>query len=129
MTFDWADFLRLARILLESPDSPELEESCFRSATSRAYYAAYHRALERAYQEGYQPLPGDEHKSLQRYFTQYKPTSDTRRKIAVELSRLRDHRRQADYDSELRSQPRSLAYYAIQMADSVLESVARLRTE
>jgi uncharacterized protein (UPF0332 family) len=129
MSFDWADFLRLAKMLLENPGSPGLEESCLRSAASRAYYAAYHCALKRAYEEGYQPLPGDEHRSLQRYFAKYKPISDTRGKIAVELGRLWDHRRQADYHSRLQSQPRSLARNAVGMADTVLECLDRLRTE
>ena len=129
MTFDWTDFLRLAKTLVESPNPPELVESCCRSATSRAYYAAYHRALEYACHEGHLPLAGDEHRDVQRYFTNYKPTSATRRKVAVELGRLRDSRRRADYDTELRSRPSSLAQNAIQMADSVLEGLTRLRSE
>ena len=41
MSFEWADYLKLAAALAEEPDSLGPEEAALRSAASRAYYAAF----------------------------------------------------------------------------------------
>ena len=44
MSFDWADYLKLAEALTRDPSSPGPEEASLRTAISRAYYAAYRSA-------------------------------------------------------------------------------------
>jgi uncharacterized protein (UPF0332 family) len=41
MSFDWADYLRLAESLVSNPNAPGPEEAALRAAISRAYYAAF----------------------------------------------------------------------------------------
>jgi hypothetical protein len=41
MSFDWADYLKLAEALTQAPTVPGPEEAALRAAMSRAYYAAF----------------------------------------------------------------------------------------
>ena len=41
MSFDWADYLKLAEALTQSLTVPGPEEAALRAAMSRAYYAAF----------------------------------------------------------------------------------------
>jgi len=122
MYFDWTDFLTFAEALQITPDSPGPPEAALRSAASRAYYAAFHHALHFACKEGFEPsFQRSDHKEIRNYFRNYNPPDQTRRKIAQQLERLWDQRRQADYDPELRKEPASLAAHAIGMARRVLK--------
>jgi uncharacterized protein (UPF0332 family) len=122
MHFDWTEFLTLAERLQSAPNSPGPPEAALRSAASRAYYAAFHRALNFACKEGFQPsFQASDHKEVQDHFSSHKPSDRIRRKIARELQRLWDQRRQADYDAVLKKKPTSLADHAIGMARHVLE--------
>lgn len=59
MSFAWSDFLRLAGDLAGADVSDALAEAKWRTAASRAYYAAYHATLayyERHLQSRYGPL-------------------------------------------------------------------------
>ena len=127
MNFDWTGFLLLAEALQSSPDAPGPPEAAFRSAASRAYYAAFHCALNRACKEGYTPYySGSDHEKVQAHFRDYRPSDQIRRKVALELDRLYDHRRKADYSDVLDRQPSSLACQAIGMAKSVLKNLDSL---
>jgi hypothetical protein len=44
--FDWQDYYLLARQMLLQADSASYKEAVFRTAVSRAYYAAYHFACD-----------------------------------------------------------------------------------
>lgn len=97
MSFDWTDFLALAEALESAPDLPGPPEAALRSAVSRAYYAAFHCAMNVASEEGFDPSgSGSDHRNVPLHFRRHK-TNDTRCKIALELDRLRDNRRKADY--------------------------------
>lgn len=125
--FDWTEFLTFAEGLESAPDSPGPPEAASRSAASRAYYAAFHEALRFARREGFAPSSQkSDHKEIRAYFRNYKPSDPIRRKVARELERLWDQRRQADYDVVLYKQPDSLAAHAIGMAKRVLESLNSL---
>jgi len=127
MGFDWIEFLTLAEALQSAPDSPGPPEAALRSAASRAYYAAFHRALNFACREGFEPsFQASDHKEIQNHFRHYNPSDQIRRKIARELERLWDQRRQADYDSVLHKTPASLADHAIGMARRVLKNLDSL---
>jgi uncharacterized protein (UPF0332 family) len=128
MSFDWTKFLVLVEALQTFPDSPGLREAALRSAASRAYYAAFHYALDFACREGFVPYQlGEDHAGIQAYFRDCRPANRTRQKIALELSRLYDHRRWADYRDTLAIRPDSLAAQAIGMAKSVLKNLDSLK--
>jgi uncharacterized protein (UPF0332 family) len=130
MSFDWADYLKLAEALQSNPDVPGPREASLRAATSRAYYAAFQCAVNFATSEGFQPkYTGEDHWGIKRHFQYYQPNnSDIRGKISTELGRIYDNRRMADYYNELkRTSPSALADLTIKMARSVLEKLEVLR--
>ena len=127
MSYDWAEFLKLAESLKSAPDSPGPREAALRSAASRAYYAAFHSALDHATTEGFSPAyTGDDHKRVQAHFRHYTPHSKTRRKIAQELDRLLAERHKADYRNDIGKRPESLAGHAIGMATRIIENLKSL---
>ena len=127
MSYDWAEFLRLAESLESNPDSPGPREAALRSAASRAYYAAFHQALDHAIGEGFSPAyTGDDHRRVQAYFRRYSPPSKIRRKIAQELARLLAERHKADYRNDIGKRPQSLASHAIGMATRIIENLKSL---
>lgn len=120
MSFNWREYLTLSEGLKARPDLLGTRETSFRSAASRAYYAAYQCAREYACTEGFEPHYGDSsHKELQKHFCNHIPPHQTYKKISVQLDRLRDIRVKADYLSKLDS-PESLASSAIGMAKIIL---------
>jgi len=130
MSFDWIDYLKLAQALQANPDIPGPKEASLRSAASRAYYAAFKSAVNFARSEGFEPkYTGEDHWSIKRHYQYYHPdNSDIRGKISVELGRLYDNRRMADYFNELkRTSPNVLAELTNKMAQSVLEKLEFLR--
>ena len=127
MSYDWADFLKLAASLESAPDSPGPREAALRSAASRAYYAAFHHALDHAIKEGFSPAyTGDDHKRVQAHFRRYSPPSKARRKIAQELDRLLAERHKADYRNVIGKRPASLASHALGMATRIIDNLKSL---
>ena len=123
MNFDWRDYLTLAERSTAEPNIWNVPEAVFRSAASRAYYAAFQCATQRAIQEGFIPsYRGDDHILVPKHFREHQPTQE-RKKIALDLDRLRDHRHQADYKSDLDKQAVSLAQLAIGLAKSILAKI------
>jgi hypothetical protein len=128
MSFDWTQFLDFAKALEGSPDAPGPREAALRSAISRAYYAAFHYALERANTEGYAASgTGTDHSGVREHFQSHRP--DRRRaRIAVDLSRLYEHRIRADYRDRLGSRPEDVALDSVLLADRVIGLVRTLPT-
>ena len=102
--FDWEDYHLLARELLSLADSSSIKEAMFRSAVSRAYYAAYHRACD--YLREVNEYPSDQdlqanrnrsHQVIIDIFIGNTARPGWKR-IGKKLSRLKDFRRRADYD-------------------------------
>ena len=129
MSFDWVDFLTLADALERDPNSPGPEEAALRSAISRAYYAAFCVARNFACERGeFTPTrTAQDHRLLKDHF-RLSP-SRIRRKIGLDLDRLRDHRRSADYDDVLTSRSTSLAQSSIARARNVLDALDSLRQD
>jgi uncharacterized protein (UPF0332 family) len=130
MSFDWGDYLKLAEALEANPDTPGPREASLRSATSRSYYAAFKSAINFARSEGFEPnYTSEDHWSIKRHFQYYHPDhSDIRSKISVELGRMYDNRRMADYFNELkRTSPSVLAELTNKMAQGVLKKLEFLR--
>lgn len=97
MSFDWSEYLNVAKELAGTATTPAKREAKFRAAISRAYYAAFIKA--RNYlrdKEGYSiPTTSDAHGYVSQ---QFELSVDLVRKTLGEnLVRLRIYRRQADY--------------------------------
>lgn len=89
--FDWTEYFKLASEL-----ATRKEESCHRTAMSRAYYYVYHLALARAEQNGFAVKPG-EGSHIQMWRT-YNSSSDFEtRKLGQIAQRLKEKRERADY--------------------------------
>ena len=123
MTFDWADFLKLAEGLLRDPNSLGPAEASLRSAISRAYYAAFHAALRLECAKGGYASGGygTDHVTLPRHLQA--STDVARRQVGVDLDRLRLNRRQADYDDTLKGEPTALAQSSVEVAKELLSSL------
>ncbi|NOX63893.1 MAG: DNA-binding protein [Chloroflexi bacterium] len=127
MSFDWTDYLKLAKKLLDAGHGSDVAEASYRSATSRAYYAAYHVASIFAQTEGYIPYgSGDDHQGVARYFREA-AGNRYRLKIAAELDRMRKARNQADYATVFRRQsPKAMADLTVRSAARVIEILEKL---
>jgi len=123
MSWDWADFLKLAEGLYRDPEQPGPEEACYRTAISRAYYAAHHSARELATRKDGIKLPdsGAAHGDLIRHFqsSPHRP----RRRIGNRLDRLRSYRTSADYRKALHGNPERVAASSVKMATKLLDDV------
>src|SRR5579859_5246477 len=96
MPFDWPEYLALAEEL-----SKREEESCVRTAISRAYYFVYHLARQRLIDNGFVIAPGvPTHKQV---WEKFQSSPDFRCRKLHDLGRiLHDKRNQADYDNPYR---------------------------
>ncbi len=98
MSFEWKEYLALAHFL-QRHSAPDLnQEAAFRSAVSRAYYAAFCHARNHARdRQGLNPAyTGDDHFLVKKHFS-------TRRErgVALKLDRLRQWRNQCDYEDSV----------------------------
>jgi uncharacterized protein (UPF0332 family) len=121
MTFNWQDYLRLAKELANRAD----DEASQRSAISRAYYAAFHCAC--VYVEAQSPgtlkRTGDDH------FIVWKHLSNAPKKQEKSAGwsgdRLVKMRRKADYEGASLEFPKATRE-ALANAETVLNSLAAL---
>ena len=126
MSFDWADYLKLAEALTRDPASPGPEEASLRTAISRAYYAAYRSASTLAAGRG-EIIPtglASDHGLVINHFRN--ATDPVRQKIGASLSRLRGNRNKADYDDVFRGQPADTARSSIALARNILSGLGSL---
>jgi len=124
--FSWEDYLKLAHELAEAPQGDPLAEARWRSAVSRAYFAAYHavRAYaaerrittrERRTIGGGEVHEGAHGKLINALLNSTWPEAPL---IGHELSKLRGLRSQADYVP--RSLGREQACFAIDRAQRLI---------
>jgi len=125
--FQWDDFLKFASGIHKTPTIPGPVEAAYRSAASRAYYAAFNRALSFAIQVGYKR--SDErgkHEDLIFYYEGYKSSEkDTKTEekmnlIGVKLRHALEFRVEADYYSRSKTKPQELAYSNIKYSGEIL---------
>ncbi len=97
MSFDWSQYLNLAKELTGQSTIPANQEAKLRDAISRAYYAAF--ILARNYLRDHEGISIPKTSDAQRYvWEQFQLNPDPQRQlIANNLKRLRAYRRQADY--------------------------------
>ena len=102
MSFDWSEYLTLAKRLVGQSTGPLSQEAIFRAAISRAYYAAFNETRRHLiHQENALdiPLDGRAHEIVQDKLMQSSDAS--RRRVGADLGRLRRARNDADYYDEL----------------------------
>lgn len=97
--FDWTLFLELAEELAGRPSSDNKAEACWRSSTSRAYYAAFHVVKDYVcdYDANFNPPNEKVHSALLEYATTKLPKCREHKQIGETLKRLRVDRNLADY--------------------------------
>ena len=122
MSFDWCDYLTLAKELWKQAATSVSPEASLRSSLSRAYYATFQIARQDLMQNGeYSPSAGGNvHAHVRDAFRQ--DVDESRRKIGIELDRLRHDRNAADYDDEVQGLD-PMARSALIRAQRVLSSL------
>jgi hypothetical protein len=97
MSFDWKDYLELAKELGADAELPGelLSEAKFRGSISRAYYSLYNAALNRANGLNFFPQGPGQHDQLITFFGNRNDADS--QKIAWELGSCKDFRVIADY--------------------------------
>jgi uncharacterized protein (UPF0332 family) len=123
-TFKWAHYLLQAKALQVDPESPDLgglRQASFRSATSRAYYAAYNCALDFAKHEGFQPTE-DSHGEVWGYFKTGASNGD-RVWIGRNLKKLYQHRKDVDYREAFSENPLYKAKLAVNLAEKIIKKL------
>ena len=119
MTFQWADFLVIAKSLHDSGKKTSLpSDASFRCAISRAYYAAFcHSRDYAAANLGFVPTqkPKD-HELLRVHLAKHgKPT------VSTTLDRLRQWRNQSDYHNPSPIPSENNSNIAIQDAEALIQ--------
>lgn len=96
MTFDWSEYLQLARELAGKTTTSSSQEAKLRSAISRAYYAAFVKARNFLLQDG---LTIPRENAHQYVINQFRNSSEAvRRDLGEKLQILRNFRNKADYN-------------------------------
>jgi len=125
MSFDWIEYLGLARELAGQTTAPPTQEAKLRSAISRAYYAAFCKARNhlRDKQGVLIPPTGEAHKIVWRQFKN--SPNKSRKRIGENLRRLLNDRRQADYEDIVSNLP-VLTHKALTRAAQVISALGKL---
>lgn len=119
-TFDWGEYLRLARDLATRSE----DEAALRSAISRAYYAAYGRAAAYLVAHGEIANRAVTHRGVWEAFKDSPETA--RREIWTFGLRVKDQRVKADYHRAFRGALAQAANESIDRAATVLALLDRL---
>lgn len=117
MNFEWCSYLDLAECMTSSP-ATENVEACYRTAISRAYYAAFCTAREYLNQKTSASYNGgDAHRKVR---------EDLRRcgksRIANQLETIMDSRHKADYYNTFNN-PKSEALKTISKAKEIIHAL------
>ena len=125
MTFDWSEYLQLARELAGQAVSPAKEEAKLRSSVSRAYYVAFCKARNylRDVEGHLIPLGPESHLYVR---DEFETSPDKlRRKIGDGLDRLRIRRSRVDYDDSVAGLS-SLVEISLRAAQDVISTISTL---
>lgn len=125
MSFDWENYLNLAKTLTQPGQVVSANEACLRSAISRAYYAAYCQARNLAKQKEGLVLTktGKDHGIVKNHFK--KSPNRHCNKISVKLGRLLNNRKRADYDDTV-SELNKLVQDSISEADTIFNLLSSI---
>lgn len=126
MSFNWQEFLLLADGLSQQPDLFSSEEAGYRTAISRAYYAAFCAARNFARGRGEIMVSGygEDHERVIRHFQ--RSGDKEGRKVADLLRALRTKRNAADYEDSLTA-PHADAHIAVMEAGQVFKALGKIK--
>lgn len=95
MSFDWIDYLKIAKELLEDADNTQIQEAYYRSSISRTYYAVFSILRIKADLEKYMPSSNIHMKVIDYYKNS---NISNEKQIGDLLDKLRTLRNTADYN-------------------------------
>lgn len=123
MSFTWAEYLHVARYLVEHSSVSGYEEACLRSAIGRAYYAALHTARHLLRDQWGIEVPKtvEIHRVIPQWFMDEE--DPYWQEVGILLDRLRDRRRRADYEDEI-TRVSALAKRSVTDAQLVIDRVS-----
>ncbi|MBN2208367.1 MAG: HEPN domain-containing protein [Candidatus Coatesbacteria bacterium] len=123
MSFDWFEYLSLAKYLSGKTEETYAQEAALRSAASRAYYAAFCCAryvAERRF--GFDPTrKAEDHRLVREHFRQLRM-----REVAEALDKMCKWRGKCDYDEEVKNL-HGIAISAIASAEYVFRALKKGR--
>lgn len=126
MSFDWSHYLRLAEILVDTPEDALLKEAAYRAAISRTYYAAFCSCRNYARDKD-NLLPSDKSDVHGQIIDHFSKSADSDKNVIGKiLRRLRDDRNSADYEDEYYGDFALDAKKMIRQAKQVLELLEKL---
>lgn len=119
MSFDWREYLELARELAGMEVKSYSPEARYRSSVSRAYYAAFCWTRNYAEQNlGFHSNNiAEDHKSLREHLKRHQQAN-----IASNLNQLRFFRNRCDYDDR-ESHVDQLAKNSIKLAEKIIHQL------
>jgi len=126
LSFDWTDYLLLARELKGGAVSVGRREAKLRSSISRAYYSAFCSARNflRDVRREIITSGARAHKVVKDTFENSGDQVET--EVATNLERLRLDRNKADYDDNV-SGLENMSGYALKLSEAVLLNIEQLR--
>ena len=134
MSFDWKDYLELARKLEAMGEEEARREAALRSCVSRSYYAAFcctrnywsnPRTGAAAHVPQFIPRhEGTDHRDLRNYIKSERKKNSKcfDGKIEIDLDRLHQWRKQCDYDDHVDNQS-MMARQSISIAEKIIRSM------
>lgn len=126
MSFDWSEYLKVARELIGVTTPPASSEARLRAGISRAYYAAFNKSrdyIELVHHIQWIPKAGESHQFVIDWYRSH--PDDTYQLIGYLLGRLRRNRRLADYERTFGKLSMEAAY-SLEKTDEVLRLLATL---
>jgi len=121
MQFQWSHFIDIAAFLFNHADDTTIpREAAYRSAISRAYYAAFCHAKWYAKEHcSFEPADNEEdHRDLRNYFKNH-----GKKELARHLTQLRQWRNESDYDDPAYSATSQKVQSAIHLAKEVVSAL------
>jgi hypothetical protein len=121
MSFEWAQFLDIAKFLLTHGSQASVpQDAAYRSAMSRAYYAAFgHVKIFATDTMKYEPEgTEDDHIKLRDFFKDHQ-----RPDVSRQLSQLRQWRNQSDYENPSYIINENHTKQAILQAENLIQSM------
>lgn len=127
MSFSWPDYYQIADILYNGGSPSPPCEAAFRSAISRAYYAAFCSVRNHLRAKHGNPSlygsRGNPHQLIPRYLQN--TGNPLASKLGRDLADLREKRNMADYEDALNN-PAKEARKALQLAENILRNYHKI---
>jgi len=121
MSFNWKDYIKLAKELYDEVNKDSMEEAYSRTVISRSYYGIFCISRIKAGLESYRPRSHTSDPGVHKKVIDYYKNSNKleEKQVGKILDELRWHRNNADYDRN-KNLGKDLAERAILKANEVL---------